>query len=166
MTREQFNHDWLKNQYIPALESFRNILTGQVQRLNPDQDFWYVEFPEWETHRTEAARLISGFEESMSPRIFFDEIPLSGCDTETKNWMGLLITKLWSARLSVPELTERAADCLKTANEAYEKLNAGLETNLHSKENDALAQSFEEFRNACHALARAFERFPNRVRVV
>jgi len=165
--RGRFNHDWLKNQYIPALESFRNILSGQVQRANPAHDFWEFDLPQWKIHRAEADSLISGFEEAMSPRVLFDEIPLCGCDEETKDWMGLLVHALWSARLSVPDLTEHAAKCLETADEAYEKLIAGgIEVKLGAGMNRMTVKVFEEFRSACHGLASAFERFPDTVRVV
>jgi hypothetical protein len=164
--RERFNHDWLKNQYIPALESFRNILKGQVQRADHEQDFWEVDLPQWETNRSEAGSLIREFEAAMSPRVLFDEIPLCGCNEEIKDGVGRLVHRLWSTRLSVPDLIKRAAECLEATDKAYKELKADLKENPSGGINRTMVQHFEEFRNACHALAGAFEQFPSRVRVV
>ena len=166
IARERFNHDWLKNQYIPALESFRNILKGDVQRINAHQDFFEIDLPQWEIHQAEAACLIRRFEESMSPHVLFNEIPLCGCDEGTRTWMGGLVMTLWSVRLSISDLTQHAALCLESVDAAYEKLKAGIEENIDAGMNERLFQRFEEFRHSCHALADAFERFQNNVRVV
>jgi hypothetical protein len=166
MARGRFNHDWLKNRYLPTLESFRNILHGRVQRANTDQEFWEVDLPEWAVRGPEAETLIREFEESMSPRILFDEDPLCGLDEDTKNWMGHLVNLLWSARLSVTEVIENATKCLDNANEAYGKLISEKKASIGPVVNSMLVQRFETFRSACHALAAALERFPGSVRVV
>jgi hypothetical protein len=166
VARGRFNHDWLKNQYLPALESFRNILKGEVQRVHSTQEFWEIDLPQWEEHRAEADALIRGFEECMSPRVLLDEVPLCGLDKETKSWIGDAVHALWSARLSVPDLRESATSCLETADAAYTKLKASTDANLGVGINKKLIQLFDEFRNSCHALARAFERFPSSVKVV
>lgn len=163
MARGRFNHDWLKNRYLPALESFRNVLCGKVRRVDAGREFWEIDFPQWEAHRGDAADLIRGFEVCMSPRILLDESPLCGCDGETKQWVGDVAHTLWSARLSVAELKKNAEACLKTADVAYAKLKSCTGANPVVDRDHGLLQKFDEFRNACHALAQAFERFPSRV---
>jgi hypothetical protein len=166
IAREHFNHDWLKNQYLPALESFRNILKGQVQREHSDRDFWEIDLPQWEEHRAEADNLIREFEECMSPRVLLDDPPLCGLDKENKEWVGDVVHALWSARLSLSDLKESTTYCLATADEAYIKLKADIDANLDAGINNMQIQLFDDFRNACHALARAFERFPSSIRIV
>lgn len=160
VSRERFNHDWLKNQYIPALESFRNILKGKVQRPNCHDDFWQVDLPQWEIRGVEVETLITEFEQSMSPCVLFEEIPLCGFDDETKEWMAVLVHALWRSRLSVAELTEHARICFESANEAYGKITSANDSRF------GVSQVLDEFLNACYALASAIERLPSSVRVV
>lgn len=166
--RSRFNHDWLKNQFLPALDNFLNILDGRVEDEETEATFIASVLPIWETHRTEAHLLPADFERCMSPRTLFERPPLSRCDEETRCWLGDLIHKLWLARYMVGDLVANASARAREVDDAYIKLQQGLEeckSKLTARELRPLRPLFGQFRQACYRLALSIERFPNKVLV-
>ena len=66
--RSEFNHDWLKNRFIPALAKWLNLLDDRIEDLSFEHTFVETVLPQWEDHREEALALPRDFEQEMSPR--------------------------------------------------------------------------------------------------
>lgn len=166
--RTAFNHDWLKNQFVPALGSYQNLLDRQLEGPEFEKDLISQILAEWKEHRQEALSLLADFEEGMSPRRLFDQPPLSRCDEDTRLWLADVIHYLWLARDPVSEWVAQATACVSNADAHFEAFSAQLRACPEFRA--ALAQppyhkSFAEFRRACLDLARAIEQFPTEVRV-
>src|ERR1044072_7135922 len=117
--RNTFNHDWLKNQYMPALARYLNLLDGLIEDDEFAQSFVSQILPEWESHREEAANLIKSFECEMSPQRLLECSPLSRCDEHTKRWLGNLMHALWLKRYPVAQWVTDAMHAVENADAAY-----------------------------------------------
>ena len=84
--RSAFNHDWLKNQYLPALAKLINIIDSEVEDPEFPRFFVHLTFPQWEQRREEVLSIIRDSEHSISPQILFHSSQLSNCDAYTKSW--------------------------------------------------------------------------------
>lgn len=167
--RREFNHDWLKNRFIVALNSWLRLLDGAIEDSILEKSFLSDVLPQWEVRRNEVNELIRDFEKEMSPRQLFSEPPLSRCDGQTKRWLGELIHGLWLVRVSAKELTTTAESAVAAADTAYAELSrvvrtrpkcavlAGMKPHRHL---------FERFRDACQKLGAAISEFPQEVQVV
>ncbi len=161
--RNRFNHDWLKNSFIPALKKFLNLLDDKIEDPQFENAFINSVLPNWESHRSEAFSLAEEFEHSMSPRVLFELPPLSGCDQETRMWLGERIHTAWLSHHSVPTLVDEAFRRARSADEAYNNLHARLEScsnTASAKALQPLRPLFAEFLQACHDLGKAIEKFP------
>lgn len=166
--RNRFNHDWLKNSFIPALKKFLNLLDDKIEDQQFEQSFIESVLPKWESHRFEAFSLAEDFEHAMSPRVLFELPPLSQCDEETRKWLGERIHISWLAKHAVHALVEEAVSRARSADAAYNSLHNGLGSCANTVSVQALhplRPFFAEFLQACHDLARAIERFPSDVKV-
>jgi hypothetical protein len=167
--RREFSHDWLKNQYIVALNSWLRLLDGEIDDPLLEHSFLEEVLPRWEVRSPEVRTLIESFPREMSPRQLFDEPPLSRCDAQTTAWLGEMIHGLWLVRCSVESLTVVASASLEAANLAYEELSRALATR---REGDVLHRAiplrglFERFRNDCQKLGAALSEFPHEIQVV
>ena len=167
--RSEFNHDWMKNKYIPKLGAWVNLLDGRIE--DKDLEKFYVSsiLPDWESHKNEALALSNDFETEMSPRVLFNELPLVNCDDETKQWLGDLIHYLWLIRYSVNQLISDASESAKNTNDAYYKLQDALRACKNTKKVEALKpfrKLFAEFLKNCRSLSDAIEKFPSEVKAV
>jgi hypothetical protein len=166
--RAEFNHDWLKNVYLIRMDEFLNLLDDKIEDSDLERRFVPEVLKSWEDHASEAGSLTRDFEAHMSPRTFFDCLPLSRCDYSRKEWLGELIHQLWLARYPVKEWIENASMCAKDVERAYKKLQEELDGCKDIESAVALRpfrQSFAEFRNRCQALATSLEPFHNEVKV-
>jgi len=166
--RTRFNHDWLKNQYIPALGRLQNLMNGQIEDFDSEAVFMEQILSEWRAHREEALSLPRDFEEGMSPRRLFDCPPLSYSDAETVGPHGDLIHCLWMARHPVRRWIAEASARAIEADEAYRQLHEALlaDTDLPPQQSSVPFQTLgTNFYGACCKLAKAIEQFPNRVYV-
>src|ERR1051326_4473635 len=84
--RSSFNHDWLKNQFMPALAKWLNLLDNKIEDPDFERAFIASVLPKWEQHREEALRLPRDFEQEMSPRRLFECHPLAHHNVHTKQW--------------------------------------------------------------------------------
>lgn len=167
--RGRFNHDWLKNQYMPALAKYLNILDDRVEDEEFERSFVSEILPEWEHHRAEALMLARDFEGALSPRCLFEMPPLSRCDETTRQWLGDLAHALWLRRYPVEQWVSAAIAAIESADHAYRRLRELLQ---ESQEDDDAAQAtrahheqFVEFRALCQNLANAVSRFPSEIKV-
>ncbi len=167
--RSEWNHDWLKNQYLPALAKWCRILDEEVIDANFEHRFIRDVLPAWEERCSPAMSLLNSFENDMSPRANMASCWFGHFGSESLNWMGDVVHALWKSRHPVSSWTEEAISCLKQADEVYTSLQAEIATE-HQHDCAAALRPFrarfEAFREACVALGRAIEEFPSRVLVV
>lgn len=162
--RSRFNHDWLKNQYIPALGKLQNLLVGRIDDVDNEAIFVDRIMTEWLTHRDEALALPSDFEAGMTPRGLFQHKPLSSCDEETVQWLGELIHGLWLARYPVHRWITEASAQAHAADHAFDLFHEALLTgdNFRTRKPvQSLPLLCANFYGACCKLAKAIEKFPS-----
>jgi hypothetical protein len=167
--RREFNHDWLKNRFTVALNSWLRLLDGAIEDSILEQSFVPEVLPQWEARHDQLNELVRDFEMEMSPRRLFREPPLSRCDEQTKLWLGDLIHRLWLSRVAVRELASAAHRCVSAADAAYGDISqavkahsaGGLLANMRSQR-----QLFARFRDACQELGTALSEFPHEIEVV
>ena len=120
--RSEFNHDWLKNQFLNRLNAFLE----RLQDAKPDADrlarFINEDLPLWEQHEPEAKWLVESVEQEMSPKQFFEHAPLNRCGEETKRWLPEVIHGMWLARYPVCKLQNQARALLAQSHDRYMKL--------------------------------------------
>jgi hypothetical protein len=166
--RSTFNHDWLKNRFIPALARFMNLLDDLVEDSEFERSFTTRILLEWEEHRSEALSLCLDFEREMSPRVLLDSPPLSYCDDETRQWLGNVIHALWLARYPVRDWIAEASASVSEADAAYDLLHSELIKFMYTQSVCTLyplRQLFADFLRKCRKLANSIERFPSEVMV-
>lgn len=166
--RSRLNHDWLKNQVLPALTALIRVVDGEVETGDPEGEIEELELGDWTKQRAEIQALLDTFEARMSPRSLFELPPLSRCDEETKTWLPDLVHELWRARYPVQEWVEAAVNGLEDAEAAQQVLVAALATferPLGMEELRQLGPHIRRFRSACQRLAACIEQFPSRVLV-
>lgn len=166
--RTAFNHDWLKNQFMPALAKWVNLLDDKIEDREFETLFLQWFFSEWERYRIEAFVIAEAFEKEMSPAQLFNGPPLSQCDCDTKVWLKDLVHGLWLERYPIKQWIAEAAVCAKNADDLYVRLRQALNEGINTQSAQALhplRNMFAEFRDRCQELARAIERLPNEVKV-
>jgi len=166
--RTQFNHNWLVNQFIPALARFLNLLDGRTTDPEFERSFVGRVLPAWELHRKEALALAQSFEREMSPQARFDRPPLARCNDATKEWLGRLVHELWLVRYPVSQWTFDASDAIRRVDNAYDNLTYALEScaNIRSTETlRPLRGLFSDFHQSCQRLADIFSNCPTEVNV-
>jgi hypothetical protein len=167
--RSRFNHDWMKNGFIPAVSSCLNSLQGRVESSELLVAFFDEILPEWEKHRETALELPRLFEEEMSPRILLNTPPLSLLPTETRFWLGAVVHGLWLARYPVREWVDDVSACVAEADSLYWQLREALGQQAGiggSERGHAILPELGQFMEACFRLSKAIEQFPSDVRVI
>ena len=166
--RSEFNHDWLKNRYLPAIAKWVNILDDRVE----DQDF-QREFPttilnQWLEYGPQAYGLADRFESEMSPRVLLGQHPLSRLPSERREWLGTLVHELWLSRYPVHRWVADTVAVVDAANEAYQLLRDSIASRESTtvEELRPLRHSFTRFQGLCQALARTIEEFPSKMLIV
>jgi hypothetical protein len=166
--RVEFNHDWLKNRFLPALDRAVNVLRGDIEDAEYAHAFLTILLPDWELAAARAADLCDGFEREMSPRCLLDEYPLSLLEAGTRDWLGTLLHEVWLTRFPVRRWVQDALDRVAAADASYRQVVAHLRGNAAPAAEPLLgfAPLLEQLGEDCRALARALERFPRTVLVV
>lgn len=166
--RSEFNHDWMKNKYIQALRDWRRLLNDEQEDKELEEKFIADVLPQWESYVDEALALPRDFEIEMSPKVLFNEPPLSGCDEDTKNWLGEVIHNLWLVRYAIKQLIDDATTKAESAKLSYGRLQKALKRCPDTRSAESLRplrSFFEEFCKCCEALAGAIEKFPSEVAI-
>jgi hypothetical protein len=161
--RNEFNHDWLKNQYMPALAACLNLMDGRIEDQELEDTLVAVVLPQWESHREEALALARDFDLAMSPRSLFDSIPLSRCDGSTKQWLGDWVHFRWLARRPVRQWVTDASEAVRLVDNAYQQVQVALEQCVDkrsAKELRRFREQFSDLRDKCQQLADAISKFP------
>ena len=166
--RSDFNHDWLKNRFLPALAKWINLLDDLIEDTIAEASFVNSVLRQWEGHGKVAIALAQDFEVDMSPARLFEGIEWLR-RRGNNEWLQKLVHQLWLARYPVQEWVTDALACTERADAAYQRLQMGL---LQCKETRSivalrhLRPQFAEFRDCCHILAQAIGKFPSEVWVV
>lgn len=169
--RSEFNHDWLKNRYLTALDGWLRILdsNGKSRDLQLERTFVPLRLPEWEEQRVKATFLIQNFEQKMSPREMLNLLPLSRCEAATRLWLGDLVHELWLIRRPVKQWVADADRCLNAAEDAYVQLRNAMLSSHDLGSVEALrvfGQLFIIFRDECQNLSLAIEKFPSEIELI
>lgn len=166
--RSRFNHDWLKNQFLPALARWLNLLDDLIEDPEFERSFVPTVLPQWESQRVEAQRLANRFEEEMSPACLLDQPPLARFGEHDRAWLKRLVHNLWLQRYAVPAQVNHALAVIRDADAIcvaiQQRLCSSAEPPTAARERTHLVQ-WREFRERCQNLAKAVEAFPNQVKV-
>lgn len=166
--RSRFNHDWLKNQFLPALARWLNLLDDLIEDPEFERSFIPTFLAQWESQRAEAQRLANRFEEEMSPACLLDQPPLARFGEQDKAWLKSLVHNLWLQRYAVSAQVDEALAAIRDADAVcvaiQRRLDSSAEPPTAADERAHLIQ-WREFRAYCQKLAKAIEAFPNQVKV-
>ena len=165
LRRSDFNHQWLKNRFLSALDAADQVISGRIRSKEYLQELIDEDLPEWQERREDLNALLEDFENEMSPRQLFDIEPLSECEPFTKNVLAELMHELWLARYPIRHWLIRAKEAASEVNKYYELLRGISPIDTTGKVRPEFASIFENFRTACRALSRAIEKFPDRILV-
>jgi hypothetical protein len=166
--RAAFNHDWLKNQYMPALAKCVNLLDDRIEDPQFEQTFVLDVLPQWETRHKEAKQLPHDFEQDMSPRWFVERMDFGSTDCD-ETWLADLMHHLWLARYPVGKWIKQAEVQVQKTDRTYRELQESLAECDDIRSAEALRpfrEEFAAFRNQCQELATAIEQFPSEIKVV
>lgn len=166
--RGQINHNWLQNGVLVALKKAPGLISGKVRTRNLRRSLSDA-IRSWEERRREIPGLLGRFEQEMSPRVFFDRVPLCRCKPETKKWLIPLVHSLWLQREDVEAKLRAAEDAYEAAERQYGTVREALEK-LPETPDFAELKPFEsilrDFTSACETLSRAISAFPHEIKVV
>ena len=152
--RSAFNHDWLKNRYLPNLRRWLRCLDGEIEAPDFEARFESSVLPEWEAKRGAIEALLGACEDALSPRQAFAEPPLEQSNPELKTWLGDLLHALWIKRTELPSALEAARNAVALTDEAYAQIRSASDGNGRER--------YGSFWEAGHRLAKAIERLPSR----
>jgi hypothetical protein len=166
--RGQLNHNWLQNGVLVALNHAVRIASGDV-RSSVVRQALTEDIQRWDERRTEVPGFLERFENEMSPKVFFDRVPLFRCSDETKGWLIPLTHELWLRRETVREKIGKAKMVFAHANQVYETVHADLAKIPESPSIEDLkpfGRLLHEFTVACEALSKAISSLPHEIRCV
>lgn len=165
--RIEFNHNWLKNRYLPGLHRFLNFLRDEIEDPEFGTDFLTTHFRAWEQSRDQVAELCNSFEYEMSPRRLLDIAPLVYVDPETRSWLGDILHHAWLTRYSVHDWVRDGTSCTAAVDACYRTILPLLpESGSSVAKLRSLTPRFEQLGHLCEQLARAIERFPRQILIV
>jgi hypothetical protein len=163
--RSDFNHQWLKNRLLSALDTADHVIRGRLRGSAYLQELLDVDLPEWQERQKELDMLLEDFETEMSPRRLFDSPPLSACEPRTRELLAELLDELWRARYPVSVWLQGARKAASEVSAHYKLLRDLAPVDSNGRVLPEFAVRFEEFRSACRALSEAIEKLPNRILV-
>lgn len=163
--RSDFNHQWLKNRFLSALDAAEQVIRGRIRAAAYWQEFIKADLPEWQERREDLNLLLEDFEIEMSPRRLFDCPPLSECASPGRDVLAELMHELWLARYPIASWLKKANGAASRANIHFERLRKIAPMDEAGKVPSEFVSEFEEFRAACRTLSKAIEKFPDRILV-
>ena len=164
--RAAFNHDWLKNRYLPSLAKCLNVLDDRVEDSDFEQSFIARGFTEWESGYRTIQQLIDDFEDEMTPTRYLDDFCM---DHETKKWLTELGHLLWVNRHSIRILKREALVAARLADERYVELRKMADSYRRQDVSSCFRERKSEvkaFYDACQELSSVVSRFPMEVSVL
>ena len=167
--RSQFNHDWLKNIYIPNVATYINILDNKIEDDDFVENFLTNIFKGFELHIHDAVSLIDEFIDEMSPRVLFNEQPLIRLDEDVREIFSDIIHKLWCDKYFVYKRIYQIRKLINNTIIAYKRiLDIGFSNNinLNVKSFSIYKPLFLEFLFTCRELSKAIEKIPSDIKMV
>lgn len=149
----RFNHDWLKNGYLPALAKWVNVLSGSVEDRVFERSFALGALRAWEVQRTVAAGLLADYECLFSPRALFDRGPLRSCGAADRAWLEPIARHFWDASRA-GQAWKAGGRALLVADTEYRDVVSRTERAKSSPEE--LPTAVRAFWSSCVDLNRAF----------
>jgi hypothetical protein len=166
LRRSNFNHHWLKNRLLQALDSAANLLHGRIRGSSYLEEILTSEVREWESQRLELEALLQDFETEMSPQRLFEFPPLCDWDPQLKSAIGMLMHRLWLLQCPVDDLVDAARACATDMSREYTLLIAQRPVPAGGSISSEFVSCFEAFRLATRRLASAIEKFPKQVQIL
>ena len=160
--RTEFNHDWLKNRFMPSLSKALNLLDDVIEDPAFENSFITQVLPQWENKSKSARELIQCFAFEMSPKSVLDQYPLSRLDDESKELLSEILHNLWLRRYQVNLAIKQAELAVSEADATYFELQTSLQNTarLNSAQDWRFARNeLAEFRKKCQKLANALSSF-------
>ena len=163
--RSRFNHDWLKNRYLPAIAKWIHIQEGLVEDPFFEGEFLQLTLPQWEERSKNALDLVDRFAQEMSPRNLIAMV-FRRSPAESTQWLGTLVDALWLNRNLVGQWQADARNAVLAATAQYFELKESLEAQPSGpdRKEEVLNRSVA-FGNGCQLVARRIEVFPSRLLV-
>ncbi len=163
--RSDFNHQWLKNRFLSALDAAAQVISGRIRAAACLQELVDVDLTEWQERLEDLNSLLADFEHEMSPQRLFDIPPLSECKSPGREVLADLMHDLWLSRYPIAEWIESAKRAASEVNTHYERLRKIAPLDAGGGARQEFSAEFEQFRSACRALSKAVEKFPDRILV-
>lgn len=163
--RSEFNHQWLKNRFLSALDATHNIVAGRIQGRDYLEEMVRLDLPEWPDRRAEIDQLLDAFTSDASPSSLFSSPPFSHWEEPTRQAICELTQALWLARNPLAEWTQEIRAAAAEADRQYESLSQLPLSAADGAINPEFGSCLEDFRSACRTLARAIEQLPSRMTV-
>lgn len=163
--RSDFNHQWLKNRFLSALDAADQVIRGRIRGADYLQELLEVDLPEWPERRGDLNALLEDFESDMSPRRLFDGPPLCECGSPARETLADLMHELWVARYPISGWLENARAAASKVDEHHELLRGTAPLDDSGGVRAEFAERLDGFRAACRSLSKALEKFPNRILV-
>jgi hypothetical protein len=163
--RSDFNHQWLKNQFLSALDAADQVISGRIRAVAFLQELIDVDLPEWIERREDLNTLLGDFENEMSPQKLFENPPLSECEPLSKEILAELMHELWLVRYPIKNWLNDAREKASDVDTNYGFLMKTSPIDANGRICPEFAFIFEKFRSACRALSKAIEKFPDRILV-
>jgi hypothetical protein len=161
--RGQLNHNWLQNSVLVGARHALSILDGRVRTTNLIQilkdDVW-----RWRERNHELTSLLSRFEEEMSPKTLFCQLPLSRCSDQTKEWLVPLIHDIWLHRHNVRERIREIEESYRRAEKSFVNLSiaiASVPETCGIQDVRDLRPLFTQFADSCENLATGISSLPH-----
>jgi hypothetical protein len=162
--RSRFNHDWLKNRYLPAVAKWINILDELVEDPAFEDEFLRSILPQWEQQSRHALDLVDAFTREMSPERLMGQTIFSNFSEESRRWLGPLLHELWLSRYPVAEWQFNARDAILKSISQYSEIKMTPKPQQYTRlEKEETRNQFVAFQNCCHAVARSIEVFPSKL---
>lgn len=161
--RNEFNHDWLKNQYINRLDGFIELFKNAGNPGRVPSSFLTCDFTLWPDRKPEAEWLVDSFEDHMSPRGIVKKQMRGGWQDQEDCWLGDLMHEIWRFRHPVEKWTVKARRKLDAADRAYQDLSReiGIPADCTDKQIIRLLPGFQSFRDSCRVFSDALSEFPH-----
>ena len=163
--RTAFNHDWLKNEYLPALQHWQRLLNAEVKSIEFERTFLHAGLPAWESMRLEADEIVASVASEMSPGDYLRTMcpAMQGVEYD---WVFSMVHEAWLRSSRVEQLASTAATRVREAGLAYQALKSALAAcpRMDSIESTrSAAAHFRDFLKRAQAVASAVEQLPSRI---
>ena len=167
--RAAFNHDWLKNEYLKAVDAFISRLGHHTPDTERIREFLAEDFPSWEYQRRRLQMILDTIENELSPRVLFSIPPLSRCSPETMEWLPNLTHELWLQRTSISKKVQDTEAAMNRSDSIFKTITGEVEKLFKKAGQTDLKNArliFSEFSKSLRDLSDAISAFPHGIKVV